>query len=555
MAAAPDGAPAPLPIPPNFPVAWTAPGDPQMFWTQERMHYPQPITPLSFSFVFDQGFNHGAEFYSMPVRAASRRFNSYVYWSVHPVVPPEQMAELGAQSEAKLTAAIGRLQQLWDEEWLPKVKEHLAYWDSYDLKAASLADLSALLDETEQRAQTVWGIHFELVFPVYLVMSLYEEMFTDLFGEDAKFDAYRLIQGYGNKSVELDHALWDLSRVALKTPAVAAAISGGDPSTVASQLGGVPGSAEFVAALHTFLETYGRRVTQLELSMASWIEDPAPAMRTLKGYLAQPDRDLGADLQAQADERDRLYAERMAQIKDYPEPVQAQFNGLLAAARIANPISESHTFYIDYGVVHRVRQVVMEIGRRLAPAGAFDVAGDVMYLTLDELRAAIANPAADCRKVIADRKAEIAHYSGIPAPAVIGTLPPGPPPNDPFGRAIAKLFGMGPHRESEAGTVAGSPGSPGVVRGTVRIISGLDEADRLQPGDILVSATTTPPWTPLFAIAGAVVTDTGGILSHCAVVAREYGIPAVVGTVTGTAVLKDGQQVEVDGAAGTVRVL
>jgi pyruvate,water dikinase len=101
----------------------------------------------------------------------------------------------------------------------------------------------------------------------------------------------------------------------------------------------------------------------------------------------------------------------------------------------------------------------------------------------------------------------------------------------------------------------GNAGSPGKVSGTARIIRSLDEADRLHPGDILVTEFTAPPWTPLFATVAAVITDAGGILSHCAVVAREYGIPAVVGTGRATATIRDGQQVEVDGNAGLVRLL
>ena len=98
-------------------------------------------------------------------------------------------------------------------------------------------------------------------------------------------------------------------------------------------------------------------------------------------------------------------------------------------------------------------------------------------------------------------------------------------------------------------------GSAGVARGRARVIRSLADAERLGTGDVLVTETTAPPWTPLFARAAAIVTDAGGILSHCAVVAREYSIPAVVGTKCATSVLRDGQLVEVDGTAGSVRIV
>ena len=101
----------------------------------------------------------------------------------------------------------------------------------------------------------------------------------------------------------------------------------------------------------------------------------------------------------------------------------------------------------------------------------------------------------------------------------------------------------------------GTPGSAGVVRGTARVIHSLAEAGKLQPGDVLVTKMTTPPWTPLFATSVAVVTDTGGVLSHAAIVAREYRIPAVVGTGHATKTFHDGQILEVDGDAGMVRVI
>jgi len=120
---------------------------------------------------------------------------------------------------------------------------------------------------------------------------------------------------------------------------------------------------------------------------------------------------------------------------------------------------------------------------------------------------------------------------------------------------MMKFFGTPPQPPREPGVLEGSPGSPGVVRGPAKVLRSLSEAAEIQQGEVLVAETTAPPWTPLFATAAAVVTDTGGILSHCAVVAREYRIPAVVGAAMATATIRDGQTVEVDGDAGIVRVL
>ena len=138
---------------------------------------------------------------------------------------------------------------------------------------------------------------------------------------------------------------------------------------------------------------------------------------------------------------------------------------------------------------------------------------------------------------------------------MLGTLPEGAPPEDPMRRASMRFAGAPPKVATEPNTLLGNAGSPGKVRGRAKVMRNLGEADKLSKGDILVTETTAPPWTPLFATAAAIVTDTGGILSHCAVVAREYAIPAVVGTYTATHVLQDDMLTEVDGDNGIVRII
>ena len=146
--------------------------------------------------------------------------------------------------------------------------------------------------------------------------------------------------------------------------------------------------------------------------------------------------------------------------------------------------------------------------------------------------------------------------------AAIGTLPWLDPPDDPFTRSMNRVFGGSPipsARAAEAppgpAEVRGLAASPGMVRGRARVVHTLAEGDDLQPGDILVTEATLPPWTSLFARVAAVVTDVGGILSHAAVVAREQRIPAMVGTRSATTPIADGQMIEVDGTHGVVRAI
>ena len=152
------------------------------------------------------------------------------------------------------------------------------------------------------------------------------------------------------------------------------------------------------------------------------------------------------------------------------------------------------------------------------------------------------------QSVVSDRRAERDTWMRVLPPAVIGT---GEIVMDALQAAFTGHRAIEP---SEAGTVKGLAGSRGTIRGTARLILTLDDADKLKPGEILVTYATAPMWTPLFAVASAVVTDTGGPLAHCAVVAREYGIPAVVGTQVATSEIPDGAVITVDGSAGVVTI-
>jgi pyruvate,water dikinase len=313
----------------------------------------------------------------------------------------------------------------------------------------------------------------------------------------------------------------------------------------------------FLTDLHAYLETYGKRGnTWFMLAETPWIDDPTPVIRTLKDYITQPERDPDTEMTALAAAREAALAQIRTQLQGYPQAVAGQFEGLLQAAQTGTVLQEDHNFWIDYRSTYEMRRVICEFGRRFAAAGVIDAEGDIFSLTFDEIRtAAEALPERTQQAVVAERKAEMARFATIQPPFALGTEPPGPPPDNPIGRAIGRFFGGPPQESPEPGVLKGNAGSRGVARGPAKVLRSLDEAGKLQAGDILVCETTAPPWTPLFATAAAVVTDTGGILSHCAVVAREYMIPAVVGVGMATAVIRDGQMLEVDGTSGTVRII
>jgi pyruvate,water dikinase len=553
--------PMPIPTPPTFPIAWERRADAQMFWTTDPLHFPEPMHPLEFDFMehaIERGFNLAAVDYEMPIGMHSRRLNTYYYQSIVPLMlPPEELEARGRRSEERLGAAMARMAERWASEQLPELQRYLDEWRSFDLHGATLPHLLSHLDRTIARTERAWDIHFQIVLPMLLAMSMFQDLYHDLFGDEHALDAYRLLQGFDNKSLEADRGLWRLSRSAAAAPEVRDVIETRATADVIPALEGSDAGRAFLIELRTYLDEYGRRGDKWAIiGVPGWIENPTPVIKNVKDYLSRPDHDPLAEMAALAGEREWLLAQARERLQGYPQPVIGQFEFFLKAAQAATTLQEDHNYWIDQRWMYEVRLVTQEFGRRFAAAGVIAQPDDVAYLDIEELRAtAAALPGLDQRALVAVRKAEMEHFRRIAPPPALGTLPPGAPPDNPVNRAIERFFGGPPQAQTEPGVLRGNAGSPGKVRGIAKVVRSLAEAGKLDRGNILVAETTAPPWTPLFATAAAVVTDTGGILSHCAVVAREYRIPAVVGIGMATSAIRDGQVIEVDGGAGVVRII
>jgi pyruvate,water dikinase len=548
--------PQPITLPPDFPVAWERPEDAFSFWERETSHYPGQSPMLDCSLArraITPGFNAGCEMFSFPVRNRTLRFNTFAYQTFEPIShDPAELEALGKKAQELLGAAIGTQVARWEGERLPEIKELLTRWRAFDLASASDVELLAHFQDTLTWLERAWHIHFFTVFPVLISMSLFDDFYSEVLGGDDTYAVFRLLQGQDNMSLAADRALYALSRDALSSSEVMRVLGSAAPNEVVEQLGTFEDGRTFLAKFDAYLDEYGRRTSMfINVSATSWIEDPSPLLAALQDAVRQPGRDPEAELAALAEERERLTDEARNRLVGFPEAVQGQFEFLLVAARQGTVMQEDHNYWIDTQVMYEVRRVVLEMGRRLVANGGLESTEDVFHLRVEELD----ELSADLRSIVVERVAELAAFSGVTSPPVIGSLPPGPPPEDPVSRAVIKMFGGHPRESTSPDVFYGMPGSAGVVRGRVRVLRSLADGDALEHGDILVAETTAPPWTPLFARAGAIVTDAGGILSHCAVVAREYGIPAVVGTKQATTVLQDGQLVEVDGTSGSVRII
>ena len=556
----------PIPIPPDFPVAWRNPADANLFLMRDIMHYPYQIFPLAESFVqnmLEPGLNHGAAKLGMPVRFHCRIINTHYYSGTTPVLgadgKPLQPPADEDPSQTTMFQAIMNLSAIWEDQLLPEVKQILAHCESIDLASATLEQLVTHFDDFVAQAWRAWQIHFEIGLAMLPGMSIFDDFYQEVFEADA-LGAYRLLQGLDNKSLEADRRLFALSRVALNTPAVLMILQTQAPDRVMIALQASAESRPFLQQLNAWLQEYGQRGEMFDtLTSVSWIEEPTPAIRNLQDYIQRSDDDdIDAHRQSMAEERERLIDDARAKLAGYPEAVRGQFEALLRSAQAATVIQEDHNYWLDQRATYQLRRAFLEVGQRLAAHGSLDAALDVIYLSFEEVRnalLALLNSPQKLQAQIAERKATAAHFAAIQPPHMLGAMPEGPPPDDPGTRAALRFWGGPPTASDDPTVITGNAGSPGKVQGTAKVIRTLDEAGKLNKGDILVTETTAPPWTPLFATAAAIVTDAGGILSHCAVVAREYAIPAVVGTYTATHMICDNMQLEVDGSNGTVRIL
>jgi rifampicin phosphotransferase len=246
-----------------------------------------------------------------------------------------------------------------------------------------------------------------------------------------------------------------------------------------------------------------------------------------------------------------------------------EFDAWLELAEQVQPLSEIHDYLLMNVPLSYTRYAAIEAGKRLVQDRMLDCPEDTLFLYREELLSALRGiyNLTSLKELVAERKSEhIKNFSLVP-PQTIGKMPIEPPlhvfPSIAAEgmRIFVKQYSLievqkGAAEELSAEReLSGTPGSPGVAEGPVRIIYTAEEFHLVQEGEILVCPLTTPTWTVLFPRVAALVTDSGGMLSHAAIVSREYRLPSVVGTINGTKLLHNGQRVRVDGAAGKVQVL
>ncbi len=543
-----------LPIPENFPVNWPTPSDQYLLWELDT-HYVKPrkkLDDILINMLCDHFLLACNDDYSYPFKIKSWVVNSSLYGAYS--------YDLGAVPEegikkymAKLGPAMLNLPELWEHEWLPELKRHLAYWDAFDLKGASMEALLTHWDETIQRQHICLNIRLKIFIPVMLGRDILNQTYAEIFTDARPFDGCAMLLEYG-RNTKYERDIWALSREVLASPALSKILLENDAKTSYAKLNDCEQGRLLRDKIDKYLLIYGKRGERGTLVTHSL--NPVLFIDAIKHDLKQPDDYLDKRIKTWEARRDlRLQAVR-EQLQSYPQEVVERFETHLKMCENAHKLREEHNAWLDVPVLHHFRVIIQEFARRLTEAGVIDTPEDIGYVSAEELREAAAKlpEILDLRQRISERQLEEEKFANVAPPAFMGAYPTSEHYTlDPV--TLSYINVEAPSPVEVAGGLGAVPASSGKVIGRAKIVRNLYDIDKLEAGDIMVVESLAPSWTPLFDKIGGVLADIGGVLSHAAILAREYGIPCVVGFRVATWLIKDGQLIEVDGDKGTVLFL
>jgi pyruvate,water dikinase len=563
------------------------------FWFQDGMHHPEPLYPFdtitSESWWVALGQYNTRVFVVPPALGIDQRvLNGYLYITALPVANPNDIpARVGEFMER-----AGYYYQNWDRlyaQWVKKAEETIA-----DLKAIKVPDLPEREDlETVvkqgrgitsaydlltaynraiENMHKIWHLHFEFLNLGYAAYLTFYGFCKQTFPDIPDQTVAKLVSGIDVILFRPDEELKRLAKAAVDLKVAGVFKKTIHPDKVIAEMGKSDAGKKWLAELEKSKDPwfYFSTGTGFYHLHRSWIDDMTVPCLAIRGYIEKIEKGetIARPMAEIRKERDRLAAEYTALLPT--DEAKKAFQEQLGLARTVFPYVENHNFYVEHWHHTVFWNKMREFGRLLVKHGFFKEVDDMFYLHRFEVQQAIYDligawgsggeargpkywpPIVAKRKVLFEKLKKWA-----PPPAL------GEPPEvvtEPF---TIMLWGITTDsiqtwlkpKEEGAKELKGFAGSPGVVEGPARVITSVEELVNVQPGEILVCPITTPSWAPIFNRIKATVTDIGGMMSHAAIVCREYGLPAVVGTGYGTKTFKNGQMLRVDGSTGVVTAL
>jgi pyruvate,water dikinase len=568
-------------------------GDDERFWFYNSMHFPEPMH--HFDMVTAEAAycalgSSNTRVHVLPTTKGIdyRIINGRVYIGGVGVTDPAELEERTAEFQQRAFYYYEHWERLyasWKEKMLVLIK------DAQDLPALSLPRYEPLenvhagkgvasnhyLLDTYQRILEgyfrMWHHHFEFLLLGYGAYMVFFDFCKKAFPEITDQTISRMVAGFEAEIFKPDEEVKRLSRRAVELGVDHKFIDG-------------MSSDDVIASLEQMGEGGKAWLDELETSRnpwfnvnvgdgfyhyhRSWNDDLSLPFAAIPDYIEKIkageniDRPM-AKLQAERQELIEGYRELLSTDQD-----RAAYDQMIELATRVFPYVEGHKFYCEHWFTNLFFNKIREFGALLTEHGFFEKEEDVFHLTRYELEQAIVDlmtswsngsePRGTKRSqaMVKERQAAIKAWEPLETPPALGPVPD--IIDDP---AIVMLWGITRDNldswlstdEDTGNEIKGFAASSGVVEGTARVVRSVQEINRLQKGDILVCQVTNPTWAPVFQKIGAAVSDIGGSMSHAAIVAREYGLPAVVGTGHATSRIRDGQRIRVDGGRGVVTLL
>ena len=560
----------------DFPIEWRD-GERELFWILDDLHCPNPVSPLFFDIggwwlTCDHMFRRfGTPFASDWI---AKNINGYVYTAAVPANPairvdgeeyqalyaprvphdPEYAGKIGSYLGWVLPHYAEHFLDWWRDRLRPELERNYERLDSFDTENASMLDLAVLLEDAIDIHDRAWKIHWMLNFAQFSSTTALNATIEEVRGEADPGLMGRLQSSLEDRNWDSIEDLWKMkNEIAADAELRAIFEADGTARDVVAALEGSEPGRRFVAErLRPHQQAFGyKSIWSHEFVFKTWVEDPAPIIEAVRGYLAT-DYDYPANIKAVADDLEAAKREVMEGVEGEG---REQLQRALDLSLGMNPLTPDHHFYIDQGANARVRLVALAIGRKLVEAGTLDDEADPVFLRYNELRLLMSDQSAfDARELVSDRRDAHEDAYEIRPRSWVGTAT-----EEALAFPYNALWGF-PDKfhagePATTGEVKGLAASPGVVEGPARYVSSLDEFDQVRDGEILVCRMTNPAWVVLFTKISGLVTEAGGTVSHPAVVAREFGIPAVVGTTNAGERIRTGDRIRVNGSTGVVELL
>jgi len=566
------------------------------FWFYDGLHYPEPIYP--FDFIWDEAWflalsqNNTRVFSVPPVFGVDHRnINGYPYISPVPVKDPAVIEQrIGAFMER-----AGFYYENWNDleaKWETKMKGIISELEN--LKIPTLPDLEDMSLVTEGTGESsgfhllqafdklidlgiqCWQYHFEFLNLGYASYVTFMDFAQKLFPDIPAQRVTQMIAGIDVIMYRPDEELKKLARRAIEL-GVADAVKGNrDHGQLSALLNQSDSGRQWLADLEESRQPWFNVSTGTGWYHhdKSWNDDLAIPIGSIGDYIKKLEKGDNierpmAEVQAQ---RDKITAEYRALISS--EEDLATFDQLLNTAKLVFPYVENHLFYVEHWFHSVFWNKTREVSAILTEHGLLEDIEDIWYLKRSEVKDAIwdmvtawatgvkARGQKTWPREIEWRKGVMKKFQEWSPPPAIGTKPD--VIQEPFTIVLWGVTNESLNSWSEIADTAdlstiksftGFAGSPGSVRGKARVCRTVAEVACLEEGEILVAPTTSPSWAPAFSKIGACVTDVGGVMSHAAIVCREYGMPAVVGTGHATKIIQSGQMIEVNGTTGEINIV